>query len=119
DQAVDKLQAGTSPRIDVTRTSVQLHTEQFNLTIARNSMAIAKLNLARAIGLPLGQTFDLVDRLPYADLNPLSVDDALRTAYDSRADFRAAQHTVESAHHQLAAARAQRYPALAVGGSYG
>src|SRR5262249_53953723 len=91
DQAVDALKAGTSPKTDVTRTSVQLHTEEFNLTVARNNMAIAKLNLARAIGLPLGQAFDLADRLPYADLNPQSVEDALRKAYDARADFRAAQ----------------------------
>jgi outer membrane protein TolC len=118
-QAVDALNAGTSSKIDVTRTSVELHTEQFNLTVARNNEAIAKLNLARAIGLPLGQPFDLADRLPYADLDPRSVDDALRAAYESRADFRAAQQTVESAQHQVEAARAQRYPTFAVNGDVG
>ncbi len=119
DQAVDALKAGTSPKIDVTRTSVQLHTEQFNLTVARNNMAIAKLNLARAIGLPLGQAFELADRLPYADLNPQSVDDALRKAYDARADFRAAQQAVASAEHRVSAARAEHYPVVAVTGDYG
>jgi outer membrane protein TolC len=119
DQAVDALKAGTSPKIDVTRTSVQLHTEEFNLTVARNTLAIAKLTLARAIGLPLGQAFDLADRLPYADLEPQSVDAALRQAYDARADFRAAQQAVESAEHQVSAARAQHYPVLAVSGDYG
>jgi outer membrane protein TolC len=119
DQAVEAFEAGTSPKIDVTRTSVQLHTEQFDLTVARNSLAIAKLNLARAIGLPLGQAFDLVDQLPYADLAPQSVDDALQRAFGTRADYRATQQAVESAQYQLAAARAQRYPALAVNGDYG
>jgi outer membrane protein TolC len=52
DQAVDELHAGTSPKIDVTRTGVQLHTEQYNLSIDRNNFAIAKFNLARAVGLP-------------------------------------------------------------------
>jgi len=118
-QASDALEAGTSPRIDVTRTAVQLHTEQFNLTVARNTLAIARLNLARAIGLPLGQAFDLADRLPYADLDPLSVDDALRTAFESRADFRAAQEATESAQHTVDAARAQRFPTLSVSGDYG
>ena len=118
-QAVDAFNAGISSKIDVTRTSVQLHTEQFDLTVARNNEAIAKLNLARAIGLPLGQPFDLTDSLPYADLDPQSVDDALRAAYDSRADFRAAQQTVESAQHQFEAARAQRYPTFAVNGDVG
>jgi outer membrane protein TolC len=119
DQATDALNAGTSPKIEVTRTSVQLHTEQFTLTVARNNLAIAKLNLARAIGLPLGQAFDLVDRLPYADFDPQSADDALRRAYDTRADFRAAEQAVDSAQHQVSATRAQHYPVLGVNGDYG
>jgi outer membrane protein TolC len=119
DQAVDAFGAGTSPKIDVTRTSVQLHTEQFNLTVAKNSLAIAKLTLARAIGLPLGQAFDLADRLPYSDLDAQSVDAALETANRTRADLRAAQQAVESAQHQVDAARAQRYPTFAFNGDYG
>ena len=119
DQAVDQLEAGTAPRIDVTRSGVQLHTEQYNLSIARNNFAIAKLNLSRAIGLPLGQAFDLVDRLPYADINPHTVEDALSTAYKSRSDFRAAVSLLKSAQDQLSAARAERYPVLAASGDYG
>ena len=97
DQAVDQLQAGTSPKIDVTRSGVQLHTEQYNLSIARNNFAIAKLNLSRAIGLPLGQVFDLADQLPYADINPPTVEDALSAAYKSRGDFQAAVSSLKSA----------------------
>jgi outer membrane protein TolC len=118
-QAVDTFQAGTSPKIDVTRTSVQLHTEQYSLSIARNNFAIAKLNLARAIGLPLGQSFGTADRLPYADLNPQTVEEALKTAYASRSDFRAALESEDSAQQQLSAARAERYPVLATNGYYG
>lgn len=118
-QALDTFQAGTSPKIDVTRTSVQLHTEQYNLSIVRNDFAIAKLNLSRAIGLPLGQVFDIAELLPYADLNPQSVEDALRIAYNSRSDFRAALSTVKSAQQQRSAVRAERYPVLAVNGGYG
>src|SRR6202161_2105473 len=70
DQALDEFQAGTSPKIDVTRTAVQLHTEEYNLSVARNSFEIAKLTLGRAIGLPLGQAFEIADQLPYAEINP-------------------------------------------------
>src|SRR5262249_41280967 len=80
---------------------------------------IGKLNLARAIGLPLGQAFDLADRLPYADLDSRSLEEALQTAYDSRADFRAAEQAVEAAQHALVAARAQRFPAIGLNGEYG
>jgi outer membrane protein TolC len=118
-QALEELQAGTSPKIDVTRTAVQLHTEQYNLSVARNSFAIAKLNLARAIGLPLGQEFELADPLPYSDLDPQGVDEAIKTAYGQRRDFRAALNSVKSAQQQLSAARGERYPVLAVNGDYG
>ena len=118
-QAVDQLQAGTSPKIDVTRSGVQLHTEQYNLSIARNNFEIAKLNLSRAIGLPLGQVFDLVDQLPYTDIDPKTVEDALNSAYKSRSDFRAALSSVKSAQQQLSATRGERYPVLAAAGDYG
>jgi outer membrane protein TolC len=118
-QAVDEFQAGTSPKIDVTRTSVQLHTEQYNLSIALNNFAIAKLNLSRAIGLPLGQVFESADELPYADLSPETVEDALKTAYACRSDFRAALDSMKSAQQQLSAARAERYPVLDTNGNYG
>jgi outer membrane protein TolC len=117
-QALEELQAGTSPKIDVTRTGVQLHTEQYNLSIARNNFDIAKLNLARAIGLPLGQAFDLADQLPYSDLNPQSVDDALKAAYKSRSDFQAALRFEKAAQQQLSAARGERYPVVAASGNY-
>jgi len=119
DQAVDEFQAGTSPRIDVTRTEVQLHTEQYNLSVARNNFEVAKLSLGRAIGLPLGQPFEIADQLPYADLNPSTVEDALKTAYNSRSDFRSALGSAKSAEKALSAAKGQRYPVVAVIGDYG
>jgi outer membrane protein TolC len=119
DQAVDEFQAGTSPRIDVTRTGVQLHTEQYNLSVARNNFEVAKLSLGRAIGLPLGQAFEIADQLPYADLNPPNVEDALKTAYNSRSDFRSALGSAKSAEQALSATKGQRYPVVAVNGGYG
>src|ERR1700735_4980803 len=119
DRAVDEFQAGTSPRIDVTRTGVQLHTEQYNLSVARNNFEVAKLSLGRAIGLPLGQRFEIADPLPYADLNPSTVEDALKTAYNSRSDFRSALGAAKSAEQSLSAAKGQRYPVVAVNGDYG
>src|ERR1700683_314473 len=119
DQAVDEFQAGTTPRIDVTRTAVQLHTEQYNLSVARNNFEVAKLTLGRAIGLPLGQVFDIADQLPYADINPPTVEEALKMAYNSRTDFRSALNSAKSAEQALSAAKGERYPVVAVNGDYG
>jgi len=119
DQAVDEFQAGTTPRIDVTRTAVQLHTEDYNLSVARNNFEVAKLTLGRAIGLPLGQAFEIADPLPYADINPPTVEDALKMAYNSRNDFRSALDSTKSAAQALSAAKGERYPVVAVNGDYG
>src|ERR1700741_3437953 len=112
DRAVDQVQAGTAPRIDATRTEVQLHTEEYNLSIARNNFAVAKLALGRAIGVPLGQQFDLADTLPYSDITPLSVDEALQIAYKSRSDFRSALDSEKAAAQTLSAAKGERYPTV-------
>jgi len=116
DQAVDEFQAGTSPQIDVTRTAVQFHTEEYNLSVARNNFEVAKLTLGRAIGLPLGQVFDIADQLPYADINPPTVEEALKMAYNSRTDFRSALNSAKSAEQALSAAKGERYPVVAVNG---
>jgi outer membrane protein TolC len=119
DRAVDQAQAGTAPRIDATRTEVQLHTEEYNLSTARNNFAVAKLALGRAIGLPLGQEFELTDTLPYSDITPLSVDDALQIAFKSRSDFRSALDSQRAAAQTLSATKGERYPVVAVNGDYG
>jgi len=119
EQAENELQAGTAPRIDATRTDVQLHTEEYNLSVAQNNSAIAKLTLARVIGLPLGQQFELAEKLPYSDLESVSLDDALATANSSRSDLRAAVHAEKAAERALYAAKAERWPTAGVNGSYG
>ena len=83
DRALDEVQAGTSPRIEATRE------RKFNCTLKstisavgkRNIFQLAKLTLGRAIGLPLGQEFELADQLPYSEINPPTVEDALNIAY--------------------------------------
>jgi len=119
DRAVDQVQAGTAPRIEATRTEVQLHTEEYNLSIARNNFQVAKLALGRAIGLPLGQQFELADALPYSDISPLSVDEALQIAYKSRSDLRSALASQKAAAQTLSAIKGERYPVVAVNGDYG
>jgi outer membrane protein TolC/membrane protein DedA with SNARE-associated domain len=119
DQARDQVEAGTAPRIDQTRTEVQLHTEEYNLSVARNNFAVAKLSLGRAIGLPLGQEFELADQLPHSDINPPSLEDAIAIAYRSRSDLRAALDSQRAAQENLSAAKGERYPVVATSGDYG
>jgi outer membrane protein TolC len=119
DQALDEVQAGTAPRIEATRTEVQLHIEQYDLSVARNNFELAKLALGRAIGLPLGQQFELADQVPYSEINPPTVEDALNIAYRSRSDLHAALDDEKSATQTASAVRGERYPVVAVNGDYG
>lgn len=112
DQAVSEFESGTRPRIDVTRTEVQLHTEEYTLSVDRNAFATAKLALARAIGLPLGQEFTLTDQLAYAELQPPAVEEALAQADESRSDLRASTKEQQAAEKSLSAAKDQRLPSV-------
>src|SRR4029453_3655072 len=64
DQALDLKQNGLVAGIDVLRAEVQLSTETVRATVNANEFEKAKLQLARAIGFPLGQGFALHPTLP-------------------------------------------------------
>ncbi len=51
--------------IDVVRAEVRLSTERQRATASENEFQKAKLQLARAIGLPPGQQFVLTDTIPH------------------------------------------------------
>lgn len=118
-QARDQVQAGTSPAIDALRNQVELQTRQQQLIQARNDYAIQKLTLARAIGLAPGQEFDLTDKSPYQPFEGITVDEALKRAYESRSDYKAALADVRAADYAHKAALAERYPSLSLDADYG
>ena len=70
DRAVDMKNAGTVAAIDVLRAQVQLQNQQQRLVFVQNELAKHKLALAKAIGLPFEQPFDLTDALPVGAAGP-------------------------------------------------
>jgi len=119
EQARDQVEAGTSPAIDALRNQVELQTREQQLIQAKNDFAIQKLTLARAIGLAPGQQFELTEKGLYQPFPAITVDEALKQAYQSRSDFRAAEATVRAAEFSLNAARAERYPSVSFNADYG
>jgi outer membrane protein TolC len=117
--AVDQRKAGVVPAIDALRAQVELQSQQQRLIFYRNEFEKQKLNLARAIGLPLGQQFSLTDLAPYLAVQALTLDEALDRAYKTRADYQSAQALVRAAERSRDAARSQRLPAVDVNASYG
>jgi Outer membrane protein len=118
-QAGDLNRAGVVAGIDVLRSQVELQGEQQQLIFHRNEFEKQKLNLARAIGLPLGQQFRLSDRVPYGPPPQLTVEAALQEAFEARADYQSALSAQRAAELRKRAAEAERYPALYFDGNYG
>jgi outer membrane protein TolC len=118
-QAQDLKTAGIVAGIDVLRAQGQLQTQRQRVIAAENDFEKAKLQLARAIGLPLAQAFTLTDKIPYAPLPAPSLDVVLARALDARPDFLAAKSRVEAAQASLKAANGALLPSLSFDADYG
>lgn len=119
DLAVDLKKAGVVPGIDVLRSQVELQAQQQRLIFFQNEFEKEKLNLARAIGLPIGQKFRLTDRIPYAPLPPWPLEEALGRAYRSRADYQRAITLLRAAESAKKSARGEGLPSLRINADYG
>ena len=118
-QTSDQKTAGLASAVDVLRSQVQLQSREQKLIVAQNNLAKQKLVLARAIGLPPGQKFEITTRIPYRELTPSGLDEAIQSAYKSRADFQSQMNQVRSAELARKATSAERYPSLGVETDYG
>jgi outer membrane protein TolC len=119
DQAAGNHQAGTAPLLDELRARVDYQTQQQTLIAAQNAFQKDKIALARAIGLPLEQQFELTDTAPYAPFDQLDPDKAVQEALANRADLKALQEQVAGAENARKAATDERLPTITFNGDYG
>ncbi len=118
-QATNLRNAGAAPGIDVVRAQVQVQAQKQRLLVAENDVAKQVLQLARAIGVPVGQRLQLSDRTMDTAASTLSLDDALKRAADTRADYKASLERVRAAELTLESTRSGRLPSVHVGGDIG
>ena len=119
DQAVARHDAGTAPRLDELRAQVDYQSLQQQSIVARNGLEKDSLALARTIGLPLDQQFNLTDKVPYAAFDQLDVDAAIRDARANRKDLAAMVQQTQAAQEERKAATADRLPTVKFAGDYG
>ncbi len=119
DQATAQHDAGTSPRLDVLRAQVDYQSEQQSLISAVNQLAKDKLALARTIGLPLDQKFELSDSAPFQALDAPDPEAAFQQALKQRKDLAAAVETVKGAESTKKAAFDQQLPQVTASGNFG
>jgi outer membrane protein TolC len=118
-QTQDLKSAGVAAGIDVLRSQVQMQTQQQRVVAAQNQFEQQKMSLARAIGMPVAQEFQLADTVPYAPLASLNFEEALAHAYKVRPEFLAAESRVRSAELAVKAAKGEALPTVDVSGQTG
>ena len=118
-QTQDRRSVGLSPQIDVNRSQVQLQTERQRLMSLQNDLAKQKINLARIVGLPPVDNYEVTDDIPYSPPPDLTLEQGLKQAFENRADLRSAEAQVRAADRARSAARSARLPSLAFSADYG
>jgi outer membrane protein TolC len=119
DQAVESHEAGTAPLLDELRARVAYQTLQQQLIVAQNRLDKDRLALARTIGLPLAQKFNLADKAPYAAFDQLDLESTLKQAHLNRKDLQALVEQTKAAEEQRKGATADRFPKVTTNVDYG
>lgn len=118
-QAADLKSSGLVAGIDVLRAQVQVQNQRQRLIVAENEFERSKLELARAIGLPVAQPITLTDTIPFAPMPDVNLDTAITHALEQRADYLAAQERVKAAEASVAAAHGSLLPSVRADADWG
>lgn len=119
DQAVENHKNGVSPRLDELRAQVDHQMIEQSMIATQNQEQKDLIALARVIGLPLDQKFQLTDSSPYARTQTPTADAAMSEALKNRNDLKAMQEQVSADERSLSAAHAERLPKLTAEVDYG
>jgi len=118
-QAEQMHQAGVSAKIDALRATVELQARKQGLIVAQNNLDKSRIALARTIGLPLEQKYELADTLQFIPAPAIPEDEAIHRARQERLDYRQAEAQVRAAEASRRAASFERFPSLSFNGNYG
>ena len=119
DQATSNHSAGTAPRLDELRAQVDYQSLQQQLIVAKNAKEKDKLALARTIGLPLGQSFEVADKAPYSAFDQPDVQQAIKQALANRKDRQASVEATKGDEEARKAATYDRLPTIKAEADYG
>jgi outer membrane protein TolC len=111
--------AGTGTGIEVTRSQVQLANDRQRLLVAENDRESTHLQLLKTLGLKLDGEVELTDKLAFKPVDQVSVEQAVKTALDSRPELKAQQQRESAARLTYSGTKWERLPSLAFYGDYG
>jgi outer membrane protein len=118
DQARAFFEAGTKPKIDVTRAEVDLSSAKLSLLGAENAYRLAVVALNNAMGIPEAPDYTVTDELSFERVD-VNLDDALQKAYSNRPDFRSIAIKKKSLEQSIELVRKGYYPFITGTAGYG
>jgi outer membrane protein TolC len=118
-QATSNHEAGTAPKLDQLRAQVDIQSLQQQLIVSKNSLEKDKLSLARIIGLPLAQSFEVADKAPYSAFDQPDIQTAIKQALVNRKDRQASVEVTAANVDERKAATYDRLPTLKAEADYG
>ena len=116
-QAQGFYQAGTRPKIDVTKAGVDLANAELALVQARNNYQVAQVTLNNALGLRQDLTFPIEDTLA---LKPTEItrEEILKAAYEQRPELLQLKARQQAQEATIKLAQSSYYPVLSGTANY-
>jgi outer membrane protein TolC len=118
-QAANRVTSGLAAEIEGFRATVERQTAEQRLTVAAANLEKDRLTLARIIGLPGGQKFNIKSKATYQSWTGGDLQAALAQAQGGRSDVKSAQASATAAQSSKRAAQLERVPGFSVNGYYG
>jgi outer membrane protein len=110
------LQAQRATSLDVLQTQVALTQAQLDLRTAQNTIDTDRRTLSLLVGWPIDKQYSVADS-PVPEMPQLSLEDALKTAYQNRPELRTFELNITAAGINLALQKSLYLPVVSVNGS--
>lgn len=117
EQAKGFYQAGTKPKIDVTKAEVDLSNSRLNLIKAENALRIAFATLNNAMGIPEAPEYNIEDNLSFQRFG-ITFEEALERAYNNRPDLLSLTFKRQAADNSISLAKTGYFPVLSGNATY-
>jgi outer membrane protein TolC len=117
--ATTQKEAGTGTGLDITRAEVQVASEKQRLIAAKEERETSRLNLLKAMNVPLDLVVELTDALTYTPADIPEPAKAIQIALGNRPDLKAQSDRERSAKLSYNSATSQRLPSVGAYGDYG
>lgn len=111
-------EAGTKPKIDVTKAEVDLYNARLNLIRSENAIRLARIGLSNLIGVPDAPCYFAAEELTISQ-ELIKLNDAISEAYKNRADLQSLLLKQEAASKSIELAYKNHFPTLTGSVTYG